>query len=857
MGLRYVFSEDDYSYVNAEPQTVSNPKHTWCFEPQATRSAVGSAALKEQVRLCGGYHIEKVSSTGNSSIDNVQTSNPKYWSCKDYYIGGSYAAAVNNGGFRDRLFIEPSALGANELPFVLSDLQPDKYLATTFNQLVGQPSTSYCGVGSKLFQTVELGELSGIDACHYAFKNTTLLAAFGVKAINLPWLRFPQNRNAARGVRKIIAGDATMDIGGSTVTPTTMYESPDLGEDGVFFTNSITTDVLSTANQISLAMPLTKTDWVKQFKWPGSSNDDAMPNGLLKFLSETRSENDVVDAMVVFDTACLNSVANYAIADLKSNPSVTSVNLRGGNGYLINNKLNQIFAEAQFIYETKLREIYIAQVNAIRAGLVEYRSLASGELVVIASDVFAEGVAEVVTSLSSNLGGSLKPEMFVGTYEAWLETLPFWKKNKPGVDLKAQYEEHVAGMKRALGLGDLVVDCRITPKMSLPPERADELIPYDKNTPSDTLLSYIKLMMNRYGADCTEDNLVPIFGEKSRASARQQYTDGKMMSGITQLNAKLSGLIEQLRLTSAVLTNSEVEYEVGAFAWKEIKKHAMYDKSEWSDLTKNFKPEKVVLYPNGNKVNCEITWQALFANARWFWFSEQISEKNGFWDDIILTAFAGWSPVFIGYGPKTYANEKFHFFNAVKDDAGFKITRRRWNYDKALNGNWIGLRTLRFSTTITLDVNANENLEVYMPYAGDTNKLLEKFVADAKRQAADEMVQFFAANLEVIQQASTHVPVVSLEGFVLSPRAVKQFFACNFTNSGTYDDILEKVSLSTKIDDSIKLSLTLAITNLRDAITNAQSDATTIKWLSEEKLSSATGVVNTNLLPLYLSFMEV
>jgi len=378
------YTENGYTFVNRNVQkTLCLP--TFVIEPYIIIDpSIDVEKIKKLIATHGGF----------ITYDDILGKNHKY-SIKAYksicqfYIGKDFAAVVYKPA--SKCTITKCYSGETKPKYLLSEVMPNRWLNTPFNEMIGRPCETWSGLGDKFFQVLDIDTLSGIEANCYAFQGQELIAAVQVKSMNIPWLYYPKTTEGAKGLIATIRGAATYKgtIAGLNFT------TEDLGDDGILFTEFTSIKAKELRSIIASCTQLPDLTWCKKLKAPQCSSKKYF--GILQFLSyynelskETISSSEGLvfygdDCIERLDTSVLNCILN------------NSTLLEYASGIMIPSRINEILNDFNEAYTNALNEALDAGWAIADAAQKAFLDEAYAKCPIIAGEEVMKEVKQVVT----------------------------------------------------------------------------------------------------------------------------------------------------------------------------------------------------------------------------------------------------------------------------------------------------------------------------------------------------------------------------------------------------------------------------------------------------------------------------
>lgn len=816
-----------YCFLNSK-DVATDLFHTFVFDEKIRRvETIKYDQIFNLINQKGGYivvnkkyGIEDLDYSLYGINENTieQYSNGEYYSCSDYYFFKGFSAIVYNNSSTDSLTIEIGLSPSECIP--PRELMPDHYAATTVNKMLGRPSEQWCGVGSKLFTNVIVDTISGIKADYYAMNSWELEAAYGVHSQKIPWLYYPMNEKAAKGVGAIFSKNIEKfpAIKNALGLPT-LWQTYDLGEDGLCFTQDVRRLAVSCKNQLQLALNFTSTEWSKIAKNPGYSNDDI--NGCFLFCSPSRIEGKQTSGVVYTGKS---NIASLELAIFEAMNDVNATTLNSEYGYIVDQEVNSILTTAYNSYLTKLNTYWKGEQENFSLAGIEFLSTAKGYIITMCdeySKTLLQGPIQILNSDFRKKGSTDE-----------LERVMY---SSSGIDV----DEIQSSVKLDLN--------PILPTM--PKLVGSSTVQYK---------DFVRDCISKFGADSTVESPIIKFGDLTKATICNSFNKDVVPKIEGSIKADIISLCDLYRKGSVSLTKntSENEYSIG---WGKTEKqyHDKYGTSSWSPVSSCIKCKSIDLVSTGEGIaRATIKFECLLAEKVWY-----ENKNTDFKEDFLPilqhgVADNGWNFTWIGYGKESYTQNCgwWHDTDIVTGKLmGGYVHKTRTEEYKSGEESWWPTKWMNFE--VSKDIKYDKNWNINFNLNDNSNSIIDFLDQTGNQQASLEFLTYLIDHIEILKKSAENNPIVLVDNHYVSPVISKMFFTVPLLWISDNLNACRELAVSgggcpvDKVDEVVKILNDLAQRLCTGSVNK-------VRWMSEEKALNPTLSVETDLIPTYIFFTE-
>jgi len=786
--LSYIYFKDEYAFINRKDE-VMEMQPTFAFKPYILRESFTPDELRELIQSKGGYMIRRNLITGKDEQFSVK----RFSSSADYYISASFCGLVYNTNGRDVLHIDSGIQTPFTPVFTFDQLLPTSWLCSTINEALGEPCHSYTALGTMLFQTAYVDDPSGINADHYVFKGSELVAAFGIKSMDIPWLYYPENKASARGVFAVFNGDANWN--GLAAKP--WFSSPDLGDDGILINESTIAKADYFREELKMCVQPSDTQWAIRYKAPSCSSRSY--RACAQFLTKTWDETiaDPITSCAVFagpDAIALVQAVITSAAQAHNYDFIDTC-----TGYLLPSLVNKALTEFDDVYTKALSEKLKAGYSLAHGAQIAWRESAANAAVEIAGEAIKR---RIIDELKANVSfGNIETDEFSSI---------------------------------AKGV--------FTPPM---------LVVLQNSNYS----AFIEQVIQLYGADIPANSslIAPIFGpvcrERMLASVQQNIP--------TVTTDLVTALNNALNMAATTSFQCHEKFYVTHFHDETHSYFCTRQQEVASAGAWRFGTPRLTTVGQKLVLTMEVilsAFDALHTNHR---TESEKAIRNTYedWLEKVFPKVDGWgTPQFCGQdGDEFYKGRKKAGFNCNTNvHLWGHYENRHKDIHIGLDNSWDTFHPLKYK--ISCDLGSPVQVHFSGDYGTpNATYIYSRWYGDIERASLEDAIQVLLRYENSILQATQDRPVCTIDGYLQSPETTRQFFDCLWFET----DILaaqlrdyKAKGVSAALYNRVSTLFYTLVSTLERSIV----DRPKVYWVSQDDLRCVVGPRDPNLIPLYNLF---
>lgn len=782
------YSNGEYAFLNGAVEKTPDVCHAYVFEPVASRAAFDLADARAAIAAHGGMLL---TNTG------IRECVGNYHSCGDYWIGRGFTAYVYNNDKKSRIKIASDftgPIGERELISPVS-VSPTGFQVNDFFRAVGNAPTTFAGFGSEMVGTIQLNQVSGMTAKYYAFKKGQLIGAFGIYGQHVPWLYYPKNREAGRGVFAIATGDSEV-VPNLKYAPglTLDYCLPDLKESGVIFAADTRTNAARTKNEIQQAKELSDLAWSKRFALPSFSNDDVEYEAIAQWCVDSVKPDEPVEGVVYYGPDA-DATLTSAISQLIESGSDR---LTLAHGFLVDTVLNRLFTESKAIYDEALHEFWSSEYQSMLAGATQILYTAQGVLVAESAARLQEAVNRATEALSAFASASNQ------------------------------------------------VNCSLVLSPSLPN------LPQLGSGSTDDMRRAVQEGFANFGCGMDANTNVLCWTGAHDEQLKREFRNKILPTLQLEVTKAFSSVADHFTKGSLTISdNTEEHHYTNLLFQDKVQEHDIYPQTSWPNIAQRIHVQKSHLYTVSmlaGRAAVDLECVANFADAIWRPASYR-DWPNDFAGALQACLPAGYSVVLKG---TTWADdeEEFHFLPKMSDIKTFGgINQLFWNYCGD-DPSWIPIGGIRFSVHYEFSYEPNVAISIADDgAAAAAQAIVARKTAAGAAEASAKALAIFVPRLDEIIAESRSRPLCLVKGYYVTPRTAAAFFNIPILGCPDLEEIYNTM-WQTDLDAETKEKMKQLFTELQSSL--QIDNVTKVGWCTEQKILTAEGSPDSDLVPLYI-----